>query len=152
VSKQGVFIRYWLPVLVWASLIFWGSTDLLSDRQTSRFIGPLLRWFVPDLSEEAVGRVQYGVRKLGHIAEYAVLAILLHRAIRGPAAGEKRAWSWRCAFWAFGLAVGYAVTDELHQAAVATRYGSWLDVLIDAAGAAVGLALYRAFERNGSRR
>jgi VanZ family protein len=152
VSMQGVFIRYWLPPLLWAALIFWGSTGLLSQQQTSRFIRPMLLWLAPGLSEESVARVQYGVRKGGHVVEYAVLAFLLYRALRGSAGGQLRAWSWRRAWWAFALAVGYAATDEWHQAMVATRFGSGWDVLLDAAGAASGLAAYWMLERRRSRR
>jgi VanZ family protein len=42
---------------------------------------------------------------------------------------------------AFVLATLYAVTDELHQSFVAGRHASPLDVAIDAAGVALGLAL-----------
>lgn len=147
-----MLIRNWLPVLVWAVVIFWGSTDALSTQRTSRFLGPLLRWLAPDLSDAAVERVRYGVRKAGHVFEYAVLAMLLCRALRRPWVNEPRGWSWRRAGWAFVLAVGYAVTDEWHQAMVATRYGTGWDVLIDAAGAVVGLATFWYFERRRSRR
>ena len=65
-------------------------------------------------------------RKLAHAAEYAVLAVLLWRALESG-------WA---AFW---LAVAYAITDEIHQAFVPGRHMSPLDVAVDAAGAAVGL-------------
>jgi VanZ family protein len=150
VSRRGVFIRFWLPVLLWAALIFWGSTDLLSEGQTSRIIGPVLRWLVPDLSDDAFGRVQFGVRKLGHIVEYAILGMLLYRAFRQPKGPE--GWSWRHAGLALAATVAYAVSDELHQAMVPTRHGSAWDVLIDAVGAVLGLAALRIFERKRTRR
>ena len=68
------------------------------------------------------------LRKLAHAAEYGVLAVLLWRAL-------DNGWA---AFW---LATAYAVTDEIHQAFVAGRHASPLDVAVDAAGAAVGLVL-----------
>ena len=45
--------------------------------------------------------------------------------------------------WAFGLAVAYACTDELHQTFVRGRHGTPVDVAIDAAGALIGLAVWR---------
>jgi VanZ family protein len=64
--------------------------------------------------------------------EYAVLAVLLWRALRQEAA-------------ALGLAVAYACTDELHQVFVRGRHASLVDVAIDGIGAAVGLlALHHA--------
>jgi VanZ family protein len=149
---QGVLIRNWLPVLLWAVVIFWGSTDALSTQRTSRFLGPFLRWLAPGLSDEAVDRVRYAVRKTGHLFEYAVLAMLLNRALRGQSTDQPVAWSWRRAGWALGLAAAYALTDEWHQSMVTTRFGSGWDVLIDVAGAAMGLAISWCFARRRSRR
>jgi len=68
------------------------------------------------------------LRKLAHATEYAVLGVLLLRATGRMSV-------------AFVLGTLYAVTDELHQSFVAGRHASPLDVAIDAAGVAVGLAL-----------
>jgi hypothetical protein len=68
------------------------------------------------------------LRKLAHTTEYAVLGVLLLRATGRVSV-------------AFVLATLYAVTDELHQSFVAGRHASPLDVAIDAAGVALGLAL-----------
>lgn len=129
----------WLPVVIWMAIIFVGSTDLLSTERTSRFIGPLLRWFKPDISNEMIKRVQTAVRKGGHIAEYAVLAVLCWRALSYGAMRDRPSWSSRRAALAFAIAVCYAVTDEIHQAHVSSRLGNPWDVLIDAMGAAAGL-------------
>lgn len=131
----------WLPVVIWMAIIFVGSTDLLSTERTSRFIGPLLRWFKPDISNEMIKRVQTVVRKGGHISEYAVLAVLCWRALSFGAMRDGRLWSSRRAALAFAIAVCYAAADEVHQAHVSSRLGSPWDVLIDAIGAAVGLIL-----------
>src|SRR6266568_4467469 len=76
-------LKYWLPVLIWLGLIFIGSTDLMSAEHTSRIIGPLLHWFKPDISAETIARVQFYVRKAAHVTEYAILAMLFWRALRG---------------------------------------------------------------------
>ena len=131
------FAKYWLPVLVWMTLIFLLSTDLGSTRQTSRFIGPVLRFFWPDVSEEQIRGVQFAVRKTGHVVGYAILAALLWRARRGDARG----WNAAHARFAWLAAAFYAGTDEIHQSMVPTRMGSVWDVLLDSFGAGVGLAL-----------
>lgn len=131
----------WLPVLVWMGVIFGASTDLMSSRQTSRFIGPLLRWFKADVSEAAIRRVQLAVRKGAHVTEYAILALCLYRALRRSLNQPVKRWCLRCALSAFVLAVAYAGTDEWHQSFVPSRDGSLHDVLIDACGAALGLLL-----------
>lgn len=126
------------------ALIFVGSTDLLSQRRTSRFIGPFLRWIHPGVSDETIRQVQILVRKGGHVTEYAVLAILACRALARMQAGPggngdtppRRPW-----LAALLLSAAYAATDEYHQSFVATRAGQVTDVLIDTAGAAAGLAV-----------
>jgi VanZ family protein len=122
------------------AVIFTASTDLLSSRQTSRFIEPILRWLRPGISEEAVRQVQWVGRKMGHLTEYAILALLLQRALRGPANHSQKGWSLSTARAALCLATLYAATDEFHQSLVASRTGSGWDVFIDAVGATVGLA------------
>ncbi|NDA67680.1 MAG: hypothetical protein EBY09_13735, partial [Verrucomicrobia bacterium] len=133
-------LRAWLPAVFWMALIFVASTDLGGTRHTSRFIVPLLRWLVPGLAQEALEAIHFTVRKSGHALGYAVLAGLIWRACR---AGQNRRagdWSWRHASMAFTLAACYAATDEWHQTFTATRDGSLADVVLDAAGAAMGLA------------
>jgi VanZ family protein len=121
--------------------IFAGSTGTLSSQNTSRFIGPFLRWLIPNISESAIHDVQTVVRKCGHLSEYALLAGLFWIGCRQPRRKDPRPWSWRPAALALGLAFLYAVTDEFHQRFVPSRYASPVDVLIDTAGAAFGLIL-----------
>jgi VanZ family protein len=79
--------------------------------------------------------IEFALRKVAHFAEYALLAALLWRALRS------RVDSGVALRAAFALAVGYAVSDEVHQSFVDGRISSPVDVLIDAAGAATALAL-----------
>ncbi len=103
----------WLPVFFWAGLIFFLSG-------------------VPDLGT-GWGIWDFLLRKAAHLAEYAVLALLLVRAFRRT----RPAWVPREVLaWGLGLAVFYAVTDEFHQAFVPGRGPSVADVLLDALGAA----------------
>jgi len=107
-------ISRWLPVVVWAGVIFAFSS-------------------VPSLSTH-LGTWDLVLRKLAHMTEYAVLALLLLRATRSYA-------------WALALAVGYACTDEFHQTFVRGRHGSPIDVAIDGLGALIGLAVRRRLRR-----
>ena len=75
------------------------------------------------------------LRKLGHAAEFALLGALLARALRHDRI-------------AFAAGAAYAVSDEVHQHFVPGRVGAWYDVVIDAAGVAVGIIAWR---RYGSR-
>ena len=144
-------IRAWFPVVIWMILIFVGSTDLLSSRQTSRFIGPFLRFFIPDMTDSSIGKVQAVARKSAHFLEYLILAMLVTRAMRASViTGELTN---RQYVHAWGIAAMYACSDEFHQSLVATRQGSILDVMIDASGALLGVYLAKSrFSRSLDRR
>ena len=107
---RGPFLRNWLPVLVWAGLIFGFSS-------------------VPDLGT-GLGGWDLVLRKIAHAAEYAMLGALLARATGRTGL-------------AFAIGTLYAVSDEIHQSFVPGRMGSPLDVAIDAAGVAIGIALWQ---------
>lgn len=125
-----------MPVIVWMVVIFTASTDLMSAEHTSRFIAPFLRWLAPGISAGAILAVQFFVRKLAHLTEYAILGALLWRALRESFATlTNRA----VVGGAFLIAAIFAVSDEFHQSFVASRTASPPDVLIDACGAAAGL-------------
>lgn len=133
------FGKYWVPVLVWMGLIFVLSTDLGSARRTSRFIGPLLRWVWPAVTEEQIGWTKMAVRKTGHVTGYAILGILCLRGVRrGIFVSD---WRRRAALAAWLIASLYAVTDEFHQSMVPTRMASAADVALDSVGAAMGIAV-----------
>ena len=121
----------------------------MSSQHTSRIIGPLLRWFNPNVSDETIRAVQAVVRKGSHITEYSVLALLLWRARRKPVKNDPRPWSWREAAWAIFLAGVYAATDEFHQLFVPSRGASVWDVFLDTFGAAVGILGLWKFGRWG---
>lgn len=128
------------PALLWMGLIFFFSTDLFSSGETGRFLLPLLARLFPWAAPETLELLHGGLRKVGHLTEYGVLALLWYRA----RADRTAAWAPEAARLALLVAVAYAVMDEGHQAFVASRSGSVVDVAIDAAGAAAALLLLRA--------
>ncbi len=109
-TVSGSFVRNWLPVLAWAALIFAFSS-------------------VPDLGT-GLGGWDLVLRKIAHVAEYAILGALLARATGRTGL-------------AFGLGTLYAISDELHQSFVPGRVGAPLDVAVDAVGVAIGVALWQ---------
>ena len=137
--KTRSFFRYWLPVLVWMGVIFSASSDRMSFQHSSRIIGPFLHWLFPHLSDEAVHAVVIFVRKCAHLTEYAVLALLLWRALRRPAEPVPAPWQWSKAGLVLALVALYAASDEIHQAFVPSREACVRDVLLDTTGAALAL-------------
>jgi VanZ family protein len=99
----------WLPVLVWAGVIFAFSAT-------------------PNLRVAEAADLDFLVRKAGHMFVFGVLAVLVWRALTYSAVRRAIAWSWV-------LTVAYAVSDEFHQSFTSGRHPSPLDVGIDSAGA-----------------
>ena len=143
--KAPRFVRYWMPAIVWMALIFLGSTDMLSAEHTSRFLVPFLRWIDPQISFATLNAIQFEIRKLGHLTEYAILAMLLWRALRSGT-GWQMKMSILFLIAALACAI-FAASDEFHQSFVPSRTSSSVDVMIDICGALVGLEICLAFAR-----
>ena len=98
----------WLPVLAWAAVIFALSS-------------------IPHLGT-GLGTWDTILRKGAHVTEYAILGLLLVRAL-----GRELP--------AFLIGVAYAITDELHQHFVGGRHSSPIDVAIDSTGVLIGVLI-----------
>lgn len=108
---------YWLPALALMALIF-----VLSSQSGLR------------VSEEVA--VERPLRVSAHLLAFGALAAFLLLAL---ARGGRP--SWEHAVLAFGLTVLYGASDELHQSFVPDRAGRVDDLVVDAIGASVGLAI-----------
>jgi VanZ family protein len=137
------FLKYWLPSLIWLGVIFAGSNNVMSTEHTSRFIVPFLLWLKPGMSPQAIWIFLVLVRKCAHVAEYGILALLLWRALgNGTALRAKMPLL-------FGTVLVFcavfAASDEFHQCFVKSRTPSVHDVLLDVAGALLGLWISASF-------
>jgi VanZ family protein len=90
----------------------------------------------PDLSS-GLGTLDFYLRKLAHMAEYALLLFLWWRALREHMA-ERPAIALAAA-----VTFLYSISDEWHQSFVEGRTGTPVDVALDAVGRAVAVALIR---------
>ena len=140
-NNVRLFLKYWLPVLVWMGLIFSASADSNSYEHSSRLIGPFLHWLFPSMSQPNIDLIHHLIRKCGHLTEYAVLALLLWRALH-QSKTNLPTWSWPKVGGTLLLVFLYASSDEFHQSFVPTRTPLFTDVLIDTAGGAVGLLFF----------
>lgn len=107
-------VALWAPVVAWAAVIFAVSS-------------------IPSLST-GLGTWDLVLRKLAHVAEYAVLGALILRALPSLR-------------WAITLGSLYAATDEAHQAFVPGRTGSPLDWALDTVGVAAGALAFARLAR-----
>jgi VanZ family protein len=137
VPKLRAFLKFWLPVLFWMALIFSASSDAHSYEHSSLIVEPLLHWLFPNMSQASIHEIHHVLRKCGHLTEYAILALLLWRAINQPI--NFPPWPWPLIRITMLLVCLYAATDEFHQSFVPTRTSLVSDVFIDTAGGAIGL-------------
>jgi len=104
-------IKYWLPVLVWAGLIFYFSG-------------------VPNLSSGFSAFWDVFLRKIAHAGIFGVLLLLIFVAFYfGHKINFKKAL-----IWSLISAVLYAFFDEIHQYFVPERQARLLDVGFDSLG------------------
>src|SRR6266513_1621866 len=137
------FFKYWLPLLIWVCVIFLGSTDVLSAEHTSRFMVPFLLWLKPEMSPEKILFILIVMRKSAHVSEYAILALLLWRALRSnPTLRTTRPMLLGAVLVA---CIVFAASDEFHQSFVKSRTPSIRDVMLDVAGALMGLLISASF-------
>jgi len=102
-------LTLWLPVFAWAAVIFAFSS-------------------IPHLST-GLGTWDTVLRKGAHIAEYAILGVLIYRALGREAL-------------ALAAGIAYAATDEFHPHFVVGRHASPVDVAIDAVGLSLGMLVW----------
>jgi len=124
--------------------MFVGSTDVLSAEHTSRFLVPFLLWLDPHISAATIVSIHFALRKIGHLTEYAILAALLWRGLRGTFNTTRKMV---LALSTFLAAAAFAASDEYHQSFVPSRTASAHDVMIDCVGALVAVALCVLFSR-----
>jgi len=135
--------RAWLLVLVWTAVLCWLGSDVGSLNTTSRFIGPLLRWLLPEAPQAALDQIHFFLRKGAHVGGYGVLAFLTLLALLA----STRAAALRLTLPALAWVLAVAVSDELHQASSLARTGSAWDVALDLSGGILALALALAYTR-----
>lgn len=142
------FARFWLPPLVWMALIWGFSTDLGSAEHTAGLFTWLVSRLFPSATPAQLAFAHGLLRKLGHVTEYAILAVLWFRALHV----SRRLNSAHSAWIALAISVAWSILDELHQAFVPSRTAHALDILLDTTGAALATLLAHALSSRQSRR
>jgi hypothetical protein len=128
----GSLTRF-VPPLLWMALIALGSSSLLAGERTGQWLPGLLGGLASWASPAALAAGHFALRKIGHLVEYGILAVLWHRAL---------APSPRAVTAAFILAAAYGGLDELWQGLHPSRTPAVSDVAVDALGALIGLAVW----------
>jgi VanZ family protein len=130
---QSRVIRAWVAVILWAAMIWTLGGDSLSASSTAGVLRPLIEWFRPDFTPAEMYSLLVTIRKLSHVAEYGLLAMLVLRAL------------WIGSIESIVTSLGFtvllvgllALADETRQAYSLERTGSSRDVGLDLGGAAI---------------
>ncbi len=105
-------IRFWIPAMVWLSVIFYFSNE-------------------PSLTIGSGGVESFVLRKFAHIGEFGVLALLIFL----PLTKRYKSKGILIFFATFLITALFALTDEFHQTFILGRDGNLKDVLVDSLGA-----------------
>jgi hypothetical protein len=103
-------IRFWVPVVLWAAVIFTFST-----------------WQTHKSAEFSI--VDFVIKKSAHIIEYGIFAALIFRALKNGGVNKAEA-----AVYAVILAMMYGISDEIHQSFTPGREPRVRDVFFDTFG------------------
>lgn len=114
------FLRLWLPILIWAGLIFFGSS-------------------LPAVRVSPDGLIDFLSHKMVHLVEYSVFYVLLYRALveghlvvhRGKVVAS------------FLATFIFALSDEYHQSFIPGRSARGRDTVIDLLGSLLGVFLWK---------
>ena len=141
-------IFFHLFVVGWMLAIFHFSAQ--PGEESSDLSGGVSYWLAQQVSRifhldwkevkllEVAEMIHYPIRKLAHMTEYGILAVLTFGAAetyQSLRQGKRRYLT------AVLVTFLYAVSDELHQLFVPGRDGRFTDVLVDTTGAVIGLVV-----------
>ena len=133
------FARYWLPPLVWMALIWSMSSDPGSADNSAGPFAWIMTVLFPWATPAQIELAHLAVRKLGHMIEYAILAVLWFRTLY---TGRRLPFT-SSALAALAISVAWAIADEFHQSFVPSRNASAFDVIFDSTGASLALLAHR---------
>jgi VanZ family protein len=117
--KKNFFLNLWVPVLLWAGLIFYLSS-------------------LPNLKASPNPFWDDVFRSILHSLMYLVFALLCWRPLKNSQAKNKN-------LIAFLLVLAYSLFDEIHQSFVPTRTFQVKDLLVDNLGGLTALLLITKF-------
>jgi VanZ family protein len=115
----------------------WGST-----KNTFGLLQWLLSW-VAALKPAEINKINFYLRKTGHVLSYGLMYFLWFRAFRGQAA----LGPWRAVIWSLGAVLLFSSLDEGRQWFYPSRGASIRDVILDMSGASLAALITAAVWR-----
>ncbi len=136
----------WAAPVIWMAIIFYlshqpsAASNELSSGLTEVIINKI-KTIAPDW-EFNIESFHHYVRKNAHFFAYLLLGVLVLHALR-----SSNILGYRGIIAALLICVLYAASDEIHQLFIAGRSGEVRDVLIDSAGASIGIGIWMVVAR-----
>lgn len=144
-TRLKSLLRSWLPVLIWLAIIAVESTDLMSSSSTESILYRLFSFFLGPINQRTFDFYHALLRKVGHFTGYAVLSLLIFRALILSHFRFLGSAARRMACVAVALTFIVASLDEWHQTLLPSRTGTIRDVLLDTSGALVAAVLLSVY-------
>jgi VanZ family protein len=140
-NMQGDFTQpnsvfWWALTLAWAALIFYLSTQTFAPGFSQALLAGTLHFLHLRVSPGTFGFLHALLRKLAHLTEYAIFAMLLYGL---PGEKSQMLWRPRRAVTCILVAAAYSLTDEYHQLHVSGRHASLGDCGLDTIGATLAM-------------
>lgn len=140
-SIAGVLALLWMCIIFAFSAQPKDESSAVSGALSYRMVSSTGLLFHLHLDEETLHEIavmiESTVRKAAHMTEFGILSVLLYIWLGKWSFSVKK----KC-LTAFLLATGYAASDEIHQLFVPGRAGMVRDVVIDGAGALLGVIIF----------
>lgn len=141
-NKRVVF---WTAVILWMGLIFFLSQQSATESTklstgVTEVIVEKVEKVAPN-TELQIYSYDIIIRKNAHFFVYLVLGVLVMNALNSNSWWSKK----RQILLTLVICISYAISDEVHQLFIPGRGAQVEDVLIDSAGASVGVLIYVVF-------
>ena len=147
-TNRSVALRYFLPIVLWIILVGLLSSNLVQVNEPLVFLVRISRRLPPTFAEPGLlNRLNLVLWKLGHVAAYFVLSLLLWRLWRR---GEEAFWRWSWALRTLAVGLIFAGLNELFQFFAPPRTARVTDIGLDAAGIVLALVLLHSKARRTS--
>jgi VanZ family protein len=95
----------------WLVLVLFLGSAYFAAQETGRYVLPFLKFLMPGVPSSELQAIHMVLRKLAHVLEYAVLALLWYRALHTVGGRIPRTAAWV----ALSICLVCSFADEAHQ-------------------------------------
>ena len=145
-TAAGILALFWMCVIFAFSAQEQEESSVVSETFTYRMVRSADSLFGLSWDDEKLhaiaDAIEGYVRKAAHMTEFGILAVLLYVWL-----GKWEFAKPKTMFLAILMTALYAASDETHQLFVAGRSGRVTDLMIDSAGAVLGVFIFAGVEK-----